>query len=144
MYWKNEEIFNGKTFSDLLKDIHTNAKQKERQINILIGELKPLIKNVADAGLIVPLIAEYMDISVKNDEHLVKMAAVVQRALTAENKKVDGVEYNTILSDEEKKMILDEINQVKIETESEVNEQNLLENKKDDVIKKIENKINNS
>jgi len=138
MQGKNEEIFKGKTFSDLLKDIHTNAKQKERQINILIGELKPLIKTVADAGLIVPLIAEYMDISVKNDEHLVKMAAVVQRALAATNKKIEEGDYSIVLSDEEKKIILEEVKQLKVETDA--TEQKLIEGKKDDIVEKIENK----
>ena len=31
---KDLEIFSGKTFSGLLKDIYTNAKAKERQIDI--------------------------------------------------------------------------------------------------------------
>ena len=73
------ELFKGKSFSDILKDIHDNSKKKDRQINLLIAELKPLIKNIGDATIIVPLIKEYLDISVRNDEHLVKLAAVAQR-----------------------------------------------------------------
>jgi hypothetical protein len=73
------ELFKGTTFSDLMKDIYHNSKKKDRQINTLIQELQPLIKNIGDATIIVPLIKEYLDVSVKNDEHLVKLAAVVQR-----------------------------------------------------------------
>ena len=73
------EIFKGTSFSDLLKDIYHNSKKKDKQINTLIQELQPLIKNIGDATIIVPLIKEYLDVSVKNDEHLVKLAAVVQR-----------------------------------------------------------------
>ena len=77
---KNDEIFKGKTFDSLLKDIYDNSKRKETQIQILITELKPMIKNIGDAVIIVPLIKDYMEIAVKNDEALIKMAGIVQRA----------------------------------------------------------------
>jgi hypothetical protein len=101
------EIFKGKSFSGLLKDIYKNSSEKEKQIKILIGELKPLIRNIGDATIIVPLIKEYMEIGVKNDEQLVKMAAIVQRAM-ATNKSSDSDSF--MLSDDEKKQLLEEIN----------------------------------
>ena len=61
------ELFKGTSFSDLMKDIYHNSKKKDRQINTLIHELQPLIKNIGDATVIVPLIKEYLDVSVKND-----------------------------------------------------------------------------
>ena len=78
----NQVIFDDKTFSDLLKEIHTNQKKKGKQIGQLIAELRPLIQNLGDATVVVPLIKEYMEISVKNDDHLLKMAAIVQRLST--------------------------------------------------------------
>ena len=75
-------IFDDKTFSDLLKEIHVNQKKKGKQIGQLIAELRPLIQNLGDATVVVPLIKEYMEISVKNDDHLLKMAAIVQRLST--------------------------------------------------------------
>lgn len=120
MQGQHEEIYKGKTFSDILKDIHNNQKQKERQITILIGELKPLIKTIADAGIIVPLIAEYMDIAVKNDEHLVKMAAIVQRAIATTTKKIEDGDYSQVLSDEEKRLILDEVKLLKTDADSKM------------------------
>ena len=98
-----KEIFKGTTFSDLMKDIYHNSKKKERQINTLIQELQPLIKNIGDATIIVPLIKEYLDVSVKNDEHLVKLAAVVQR-LVGSASKDGGDEYG--MSEEEKARLL--------------------------------------
>ena len=77
---EKQEIFSGKTFEELLEDIYTNSKRKEAQIQILITELKPMIKNIGDAVIIVPLIKDYMEIAVKNDEALIKMAGIVQRA----------------------------------------------------------------
>lgn len=104
------ELFKGKTFSELMKDVYDNSKKKERQINLLIAELKPLIKNVGDATLIVPLIKEYLEVGVKNDEHLVKLAAVVQRLISANTKTQSETGMNYILSEEEKQQLLDQFN----------------------------------
>ena len=98
------EIFGSKKFSDLLKDIYDNQKKKDRQINLLIADLKPLITGINDAAILVPVIKDYMEVSVKNDEHLVKLASVVQRMIN--NKSEDG---NSFLTDEEKDALLKEI-----------------------------------
>jgi hypothetical protein len=78
-------IFKKKKFSDILEEIYENQKKKESQISALIGELKPLINDIGDATLVVPLIKEYMEIGVKNDEQLIKMATIVQRALQVQS-----------------------------------------------------------
>jgi len=98
------ELFKGTSFSDLMKDIYQNSKKKDRQINTLIQELQPLIKNIGDATVIVPLIKEYLDVSVKNDEHLVKLAAVVQR-LVGSGTKDGGDEYG--MTEAEKARLLE-------------------------------------
>ena len=74
-------VFGKMKFSDILSEIYDNQKTKQQQISGLISELKPLISDIGDATLIVPLIKEYMDIGVRNDEQLIKMATIVQRAL---------------------------------------------------------------
>jgi hypothetical protein len=101
------EIFGNKKFSDLLKDIYENQKKKDRQINLLIADLKPLITNISDAALLVPVIKDYMEVSVKNDEHLVKLAAVIQRMVS--NKTEEG---SSFLTDEEKDALLKEIKNI--------------------------------
>ena len=112
------EIFGSKKFSDLLKDIYDNQKKKDRQINLLIADLKPLITNIGDAALLVPVIKDYMEVSVKNDEHLVKLAAVIQRMVS--NKSEEG---NSFLTDEEKDALLKEIKSIGDSQEAiEVNE----------------------
>ena len=78
----NQILFDDKSFSDLLKEIHGNQKKKAKQLAQLISELKPLVQSLGDATVIVPLIKEYLEISVKNDEALIKMAAIVQRLST--------------------------------------------------------------
>lgn len=98
-------IFDDKRFSDLLRDIYINNKKKETQINGLIDGLKPLIKNVSDASMMVPLIKEYLEVAVKNDEHLVRLASIVQRLLIASEK---GDKDEMSLSDAERNQLLSE------------------------------------
>ena len=75
------KIFGNKSFSDLLKNIYDNSREKEKQINDLITSLKPLVADTQSALMVVPLIKEYLDVSVKNDDSLIKMAGIVQRAM---------------------------------------------------------------
>ena len=74
-------VFGKKKFSDILQEIYDNQNEKKRQVSALISELKPLISDIGDATLVVPLIKEYLEISVKNDEQLIKMATIAQRVL---------------------------------------------------------------
>ena len=86
----NQIIFDDKSFSDILKEIHKNQTKKSKQLASLIAELRPLITNLGDATVVVPLIKEYMEISVKNDDQLIKMAAIVQRLSTGTANTGDG------------------------------------------------------
>lgn len=83
-------LFDDKSFSDLLKEIHKNQTKKSKQLASLIAELRPLITSLGDATVVVPLIKEYMEISVKNDDQLIKMAAIVQRLSTGATSSGDG------------------------------------------------------
>lgn len=103
-------IFKDKKFSDILEEIYQNQKKKDKQVTTLIKELQPMIEDIGDATLIVPLIKEYMEIGVKNDDLLIKMAALAQRAIQTESN--DG---GLGISDEEKQQLLDEINKFKSE-----------------------------
>ena len=86
----NQILFDDKSFSDLLKEIHGNQKKKAKQLASLIAELRPLVQSLGDATVVVPLIKEYMEISIKNDDQLIKMAAIVQRLSTGTANSGDG------------------------------------------------------
>ena len=86
----NQILFDDKSFSDLLKEIHGNQKKKAKQLAQLIAELRPLVQSLGDATVVVPLIKEYMEISVKNDDALLKMAAIVQRLSTGNSTNGGG------------------------------------------------------
>ena len=98
-----EEIFEGKSFQDLTKDIYTNSVNKKKQIDLLISEIHGFITTIDDVVLVAPLIKEYMEVSVKNDEHLVKLAGVIQRILA---KSSGGDEESFLLSDQEKEDLI--------------------------------------
>ena len=102
------EIYKNKKFSDLCKDIVKNSENNRDQVEILISDLRSMIKTANDALMIVPLIKEYMDVQVKNDEQLVKLAAVVQRIITSHSVGTDG-EMTGFLTEEEKRQIMQEI-----------------------------------
>lgn len=76
----DKKIFKDKSVSNLFEEIYTNSKDTKKQVHNLILDLQPLVENVGDATLVVPLIKEYLDIKVKNDEHLIKLATVIQRS----------------------------------------------------------------
>ncbi len=76
------EIYKGKTFGSLCKEIITNQNNKKDQLDILLQELRGLIKTVENAMILTPQIKDYMEVGVKNDEQLIKLAVVLQRIFT--------------------------------------------------------------
>ena len=101
----DKNIFGKKKFSDIIEEIYNNQKKKEEQISTLISELKPLIQDIGDATLEVPLLKEYLEISVKNDEQLIKMATIIQRAVQNDGNDDD----NFGMTEAEKQQLLDEV-----------------------------------
>ena len=110
----DKEIFKGKTLSDLFGEIYDNSKETRGQVKGLISELKPLIENIGDATLIVPMIKEYMEIGVKNDDALIKLATIIQRIETAQAKGDSGEFDFSELQDllEEQELTQEEIKSV--------------------------------
>ena len=99
----NKEIFEGKTFQDLTKDIYENTKNRKTQIDLLISEIHGFITTIDDVIMVAPIIKEYMDTAVKNDEHLVKLAGVLQRIIS---KSTGGDDESMLLSDTEKEELM--------------------------------------
>jgi len=99
----NNEIFKGKTFQDLTKDIYENSQKKKLQIDLLIQEIHGFITTIDDVVMVAPIIKEYMDVSIKNDEHLVKLAGVLQRIISKSSGESDE---SMLLSDAEKEELM--------------------------------------
>jgi len=116
------EIFKGKTLGDVFKDIYDNSHTNKKQLEVLMKEVVGFIKDGDTAIQIIPMLKEYLEINVKNDEQLVKLATIVQRITAAEKRISDsGDEFG--LSDAEKEQLMNAI-------ESDVQE---LQVKKDEI-----------
>lgn len=101
-------IFGTKKYSDIIKEIYNNQKKREKQVISLINALKPLIKEIGDATLVVPLIKDYLEIGVKNDDHLIKMATLIQKIIN--NNSIES--SNIGITDQEKKELMEEFNKL--------------------------------
>ena len=114
------EIFEGKSLSSLFKDIYKNTEYNRKQLDVLTKELVQFIKDGDTAVQIVPMIKEYLEINVKNDDQLVKLAGIVQRLISAESKAGSEDEYG--LSEDEKQQLLsgieDTIKDIQIESDN--------------------------
>ena len=74
------ELYEGKKYSDLVQDVIKNHKNKQSKISTLISQLTEMVgEEVGNAVIIVPLIKEYLEIDVKNDDALVKLASILQK-----------------------------------------------------------------
>jgi len=107
------ELFEGKSLSSLFKDIYDNSKHNKEQLEILVKEVAGFIKDGDMAIQLIPMIKEYLEINVKNDEQLVKLATVVQRLIAAESK--GGAESEFGLSEKEKEQLLTSIDDVVVD-----------------------------
>ena len=124
----NKEIFEGKTFQDLTKDIYENTTKRKVQIDLLISEIHGFIQTIDDVVMVAPIIKEYMDTAVKNDEHLVKLAGVLQRIIS---KSAGGDDESMLLSDSEKEELMSTLQDTVQDLE---NEQSRLEDIKNRTI----------
>tara|TARA_R110000824_G_scaffold124748_3_gene283533 strand:+ start:214 stop:600 length:387 start_codon:yes stop_codon:yes gene_type:complete len=115
------KVFEGKTLSDVFKDIYDNSATNKKQLDILIKEIVGFIKDGDTAVQLIPAIKEYLEIKVKNDEQLVKMASIVQRLVSSENK---GSEDEFGLSDKEKEQLVGSIEKVAQEAQDYTDEVN--------------------
>lgn len=115
------EIFDGKTLADLFSDVYRNTDKKREQINQFIASMVKLIRTPEDAAVLGPIIKDFLDVNVKNDEHIVRLVQIAQRLVTISSK---GSSDSMILSDEEKNQLLKNI---KSDFESVIAEQDDLD-----------------
>jgi len=127
---EEKEIFEGKTFQDLTKDIYENTTKRKVQIDLLISEIHGFITTIDDVVLVAPIIKEYMDTAVRNDEHLVKLAGVLQRIISKSQGESDE---SMLLSDEEKAELMGTLQDTVNDLEKESQR---IENIKDTTIQK--------
>ena len=99
-------VFGDKTLSDVFEDIYKNTDSKREQINTFITKLVRQIRTPEDAAVISPIIKDFMEVNVKNDEHIVRIAQIAQRAIAIGTKAAGTAE---LLTEEEKQQLLSNI-----------------------------------
>ena len=99
----DKEIFDGKSLSDLFSEIYKNTDSKRQQINTFVSKLVMLIRTPEDAAVIGPIIKDFIEVNVKNDEHLIRVAQIAQRIIGVATK---GESIDGLLTEEEKQTLL--------------------------------------
>jgi len=106
-------LFGNKSLADLFKQIHKNNKDTDTQINELIEAIKPMINNAGSVVMIMPTVKDLIDVNVRNNDQLIKMAGIAQRAASVNATNSD----NGFLPDlDEIQHLLDEQNAIKEES----------------------------
>jgi hypothetical protein len=100
------ELFPGKNLGGLFKDIYDNQQTKKLRISELIAEMRKLIRHSGDMAVMGPIIKDLIDSSVRNDDSLIKMAAIAQRIIGAQHKAEGDAGF---LSNEEKEQLLKQL-----------------------------------
>lgn len=115
------EIFEGKTFRDLCKDVVKRSESKKDQLDTLYSDTRNLIKNADQARLLLPELKAFLDVGVKNDEQLIKLAGVLQRL---QSSQIETGNDGTGLTDAEKTQLLQntlqEVGEIKKEVDSDI------------------------
>ena len=139
---KDSVLFDDVSLSDILKKIYNNSDSKQKQIDDMVDKLGNLVKGVTDASILLPLLKEIMDVSIKNDEQLVKMAGIIQRLLQVDNNP-KGNGSMDLLPDHEKMALLQNIKEgvdsKKIDEQLEQLAEKVKQAK--EIIKKEDNKL---
>jgi hypothetical protein len=114
-------IFGNTSLSDLFKQIHKNNKDIDKQIGEFIDTMKPMATNNAgSAVMLMPTVKDLIDVNVKNNEQLIKMAAIAQRASSTSSSQeslIDMSEIEALLAEQkdiqdEGKKLLEQVPQV--------------------------------
>lgn len=130
------ELFPGKSLGGLFKDIYDNQQTKKLRISELIAEMKKSVRHAGDMAVIGPIIRDMVDSSIKNDDALIKMAAIAQRIIGSQHKAEGDSGFLTV---EEKNQLLKDLEQTAKEV---VDEQEMKVDELTFEVEELKQKIN--
>jgi len=116
---KDFKIFGDKNFSDLSQEIYENSKLKKTQIELLVQEVHGYIQGIEDIAVVGPILKELLDVGVKNDDNLLKLATVFQRIMMKTGKDESDI---GLLSDDEKQQLMDSLEDAATEIQNKQDE----------------------
>ena len=116
---KDFKIFGDKNFSDLSQEIYENSKLKKTQIELLVQEVHGYIQGIEDIAVVGPILKELLDVGVKNDDNLLKLATVFQRIMAKAGTDESDI---GLLSDDEKQQLFDALEDAAAEIQKKSDE----------------------
>ena len=116
---KDFKIFGDKNFSDLSQEIYENSKLKKTQIELLVQEVHGYIQGIEDIAVVGPILKELLDVAVKNDDNLLKLATVFQRIMAKAGTDESDI---GLLSDDEKQQLMDSLEDAATEIQKKQDE----------------------
>lgn len=124
MKFNDIEIFrksNGESVSyeDLLRDIYDNNEETKQQILDSLSTLVTFMKSADEAVLLMSHLTALMDSKIKNDDILIKMAAIIARQ-HSKSKDKNPVEIDGFISESEKIALLEEASKLVDESQKRV------------------------
>jgi hypothetical protein len=125
------KLFDDFSMSNLLKEIYGNSKKRGKELDKTLKGLDGVVQSINDAVVVLPVVKEFFDVMVKNDDQLIKMAAIVQR-MHSKASSISSSDFN--LTEEEKELLLQELSQ---ETQKELTELKMLQKGDDDLLKEF-------
>ena len=94
------------TFEDILRTIYQNAEEKKINIQKTADHVSSKIQTIQDAVILMPQLIALQDAAIRNDDAIVKMAAIVQRGMG----KIKANKFNADdvvgITPEERKMLI--------------------------------------
>jgi hypothetical protein len=103
---QSKEIFEGKTISNLAKEIYEKHKEQDQALKTRINQLADMVESPGDAIVIVPMLKGYFDSSLKNDEVLMRMLQIFQKQ---EDKKAAADSDSSLLSEKDIAQLFEEV-----------------------------------
>ena len=94
-------------YEDLLKDIYNHSEDTRSDIQALIKQLSALIGGPTEAVALMSHVTEILNARIRNDDLLVKVAAIVARARNSAKAGPTGETY--IIPEEERTQLLNEV-----------------------------------
>lgn len=108
----DKKIFNGKSVADLMEEAYKDKQEKHKQLKGMISMLKDLIQDGGDAVMMVPLIKEIIDLSIKNDDVLIRLLSIIQKIESSSARSLDN--NDGLLSEKDKQLLFESLDKIAI------------------------------
>ncbi len=103
-----KEIFEGKTISNLVKEVYEKKKENDEIVRDKIEILSNFVNTPGDAIVVMPLIKDMLESGIKNDEVFMKILNLFKQP--AQVAKSDKEEDTGLLSEKDIQQLFNEVN----------------------------------